>query len=431
MAKLLFRHEDQLGINKSERFIMFFKRESHMSLVTKFVQKSEHWHEMREQKDNEINLPLRSFLFRTLLDELLSCLQKVTQSKDQLSHARQLQLFPPSEDENAELLIPFLVFNQDGRRLETLADRTPIPLARMVEILEEMKTALLLSAFCASTPRKSSLPPSDRLPDQGGSHPVPASAAPLAFLAVAANRPLSSLGTDGSLPPGHRDAQDAPASLSVPSLLHPDTITANTCNHCYANSVLLSLCWSLSFLPSHEVYWTAAMQSVMQRMRTQARLPDLWSKLHWTLLHSDWLRPHQQHDIAEYLVFVRRLVIPNLLAGGWQCCLSVSSDSAPPAAVGSPLPVRFQVRDRGVTWPLFVPEPPSQVAANVEGTLTLQKLINSWSLQTFDGATALLSEPRLLAVQVNRFNEGSSRQLHHTVPVTVLRTGYVYLYQHD
>ena len=63
--------------------------------------------------------------------------------------------------------------------------------------------------------------------------------------------------------------------------------------------------------------WTAAMQSIMQRMCTQARLPDLWSNLHWALLHSGWQQPHVQHDAAEYLAYARRFIIPNLLAGGW------------------------------------------------------------------------------------------------------------------
>ena len=152
------------------------------------------------------------------------------------------------------------------------------------------------------------------------------------------------------------------------------------------------------------------MQSIMQRMCTQARLPDLWSNLHWALLHSGWQQPHVQHDAAEYLAYARRFIIPDLLAGGWQSRLVVHPEaSSQPDVIRS---LGFQVRDRGVSWPLLIPEPPSRVALTVEGLLSIQRLIHSWNHQAFDGATALFCEPRLLAIQVNRFHDASPSALH-------------------
>ena len=50
MGRLLLWHEDQMGVNnKSEHFIMFFRKGSKFSLVNRFIRKSEHWHELRDQ----------------------------------------------------------------------------------------------------------------------------------------------------------------------------------------------------------------------------------------------------------------------------------------------------------------------------------------------------------------------------------------------
>eukprot|EP00439_Symbiodinium_sp_Y106_P086479 s341_g33.t1 len=145
-------------------------------------------------------------------------------------------------------------------------------------------------------------------------------------------------------------------------------------------------------------------------MCTQARLPDLWSDLQWTLQHSGWQQPHAQHDVAEYLAFARRFIIPDLLAGGWQSRLAVHPEASSQPDVIRPL--GFQVRDRGVSWPLYIPEPPARPAVHVDGRLSIQRLIHCWNHQAFDGATALFCEPQVLAVQVNRFCDVGPSALH-------------------
>ena len=45
LGRLRLRHEDQMGIDKTENnFVMFYKRESALSLVPLFVKKAQHWH---------------------------------------------------------------------------------------------------------------------------------------------------------------------------------------------------------------------------------------------------------------------------------------------------------------------------------------------------------------------------------------------------
>ena len=94
LGRLLRRHEDQMGIDKTENnFVMFFKKDSALSLVPTFVKKAEHWHSLKEQKQakmDELALPLRTFLFHSMLEALLLRLKETTQSQDQLSTAMTL-----------------------------------------------------------------------------------------------------------------------------------------------------------------------------------------------------------------------------------------------------------------------------------------------------------------------------------------------------
>ena len=142
-GRLLFRHEDQMGVNKSEHFIMFFRMENKVSLVEHFIHKSQHWHELNDLRKEAINLSRRAFRFRTLMDELLTRLKKVSQSPEQLDLANQLQVFLPRKDDADELHIPYPVYHQEGRRLEPREDRQPVALSRMIEIIVEMQAACL------------------------------------------------------------------------------------------------------------------------------------------------------------------------------------------------------------------------------------------------------------------------------------------------
>eukprot|EP00439_Symbiodinium_sp_Y106_P059300 s1686_g8.t1 len=108
LGRLLLRHEDQMGIDKTENnFVMFFKKDSALSLVPTFVKKAEHWHSLKEQKQakmDELALPLRTFLFHSMLEALQLRLKETTQSQDQLGTTMTLQVFLPKE-ENQDLMI--------------------------------------------------------------------------------------------------------------------------------------------------------------------------------------------------------------------------------------------------------------------------------------------------------------------------------------
>ena len=79
------------------------------------------------------------------------------------------------------------------------------------------------------------------------------------------------------------------------------------------------------------------MQPIMLRMSLQASIPDLLSHLPWAPLHAGWHRPHVQHDIAEYLAYFRRFLIPELLNAG---------STTMTMWLGLPLSARFVIKGR-------------------------------------------------------------------------------------
>ena len=132
---------------------------------------------------------------------------------------------------------------------------------------------------------------------------------PHQFRSLAAGGRLSSHRKDVSQPARSRATEAT--SETARALILPTASIENRGNHCYANATLQAIHWLCSFLP-------ATQETVMQRMSLQVRIPDLWTALPWSLAHSSWPRPHQQHDAAEYLSFFRRFLVPDLTSGGWQ-----------------------------------------------------------------------------------------------------------------
>ncbi|CAE7795115.1 unnamed protein product [Symbiodinium sp. CCMP2592] len=364
LGKLLLRHEDQMGIDRTQNgFVMFFKKESALSLVLLFVQKSQHWHALKEQKQekmDEIAMPLRSFLLHTMLETLVKRIKDTVKNEEQLKTATTLQVFLPKEGD-LELRIPFLSYNPETKALVPRQDQEPIYVSKMLEKLQ------LLQKQCLCPLAIMRFHSTQRLngPLQGPTVPFllqvgfrSPEAAEL-YLSPPITGQLSNLAAGGRLLAPREDGPLSPCSRARPSpagVLHSDCLyvqtpallrITNSSNHCYANSVLCCLHWAnqliCSCMARPQVIWSEAMHSVVRRMVTQAPAPDLWSSLQWSLLHTSWTRPHSQHDVAEYLVFCRRFVIPDLLMGRWQNRLLIADDNHP----------RCQVRDCGDAWPMI------------------------------------------------------------------------------
>eukprot|EP00439_Symbiodinium_sp_Y106_P036452 s2560_g4.t1 len=109
------------------------------------------------------------------------------------------------------------------------------------------------------------------------------------------------------------------------------------------------------------------------------------------------------HELRDQISFQDQLALANQLQVPWTAAMqSILQRMLAEPIYQMPL-CPWASRSAIVSWPPFLPEPTARVALIVEGLLTMQRLIYSWSNQAFDGATALFCEPRLLAVQVNRF----------------------------
>ena len=104
-----------------------------------------------------------------------------------------------------------------------------------------------------------------------------------------------------------------------------------------------------------------------------------------------WAAPRRQHDIAEFLLFLRQHLSADMLAGSW-------------GAAGSAPHRSLEVVDSGHTWPLLLAgRPPS---AHDDPTpcvaCSLQDLFTHWHEQA--EPRALLEPPQFCAVQVGRFD---------------------------
>ena len=113
---------------------MFFRPASCMSIIPLLAKKSEHWHELKAQKDAELSLALRTFLFRSMFDTIQKRLQETVKNPTQLEGAKKLQVFLPDK-EGEPLRIPYLMFNVETRQLEPKKDPAPLTLERVMEIL--------------------------------------------------------------------------------------------------------------------------------------------------------------------------------------------------------------------------------------------------------------------------------------------------------
>ena len=274
-----------------------------------------------------------------------------------------------------------------------------------------LSCALSLSARCLEVPLDTeaagstsgphrALPASDWQPDSGGHSalPPPPLNDPISSLATGGR--LSTTGAHGPLCPGSRACEETSrVSPSVPCLLR----ICNRSNHCYANSIMCALCWVEQLLIPAQVIWLPVMHALTRRMSLKAPVADLWDSLQWTLMHAQWRLPHHQHDVAEYLCYCRRFLIPDLMRGVWQSRLLLADDAH----------AQCQVRDCGDAWPILFATPLAQAAQSSSG-LTIQRLVHTWQHQAVDGFTAFESAPSTVVLQLNRFCEGTAQSKDDT-----------------
>ena len=203
---------------------------------------------------------------------------------------------------------------------------------------------------------------------------------------------------DGSERPGDGASEDDRRAVRALRL-------SNTSNHCYSNAALLALLWASTFAsgPSSSEILGHALARIWSWLRKQANSAPLWRHIAWLSLHGRWQQPHRQHDVAEYLSFLRPKLGP-LVQGDWEN--RRPHVDAPATCV-----------DAGHTWPLFLDEPLHRLSTRPDGSAMpwptdstasvygLQPLIDRWQHQA--GLLGLVTAPTVLCLQINRFCNSS------------------------
>ncbi|CAE7327722.1 unnamed protein product [Symbiodinium sp. CCMP2592] len=110
--------------------------------------------------------------------------------------------------------------------------------------------------------------------------------------------------------------------------------------------------------------------SSLRSLVQAGRAVDVWSVLPWISATRTWRAPRRQHDIAEFLLYMRPQLNASLIDGSWG-----TAGSAPHRGL--------EVVDDGHTWPMLLAKP-----------LMIPHRVRS----------ALLKPPKFCAIQVGRFD---------------------------
>ena len=131
------------------------------------------------------------------------------------------------------------------------------------------------------------------------------------------------------------------------------------------------------------------MMRVIRWLCAQAKPVNPWTNVAWRAIHSGWQHPTRQHDIVEYLTYLRPHLNDRIRYGSWEA--RQNSDGVP------------EHLDEGHTWPLYLPASLTEQASLHSEPITLQHLIDQWSLSQA-GLHGLTSEPPVVLIQINRFS---------------------------
>ena len=322
-------------------------------------------------------------------------LEECTKTEQTLKEARDMLIL---DDRNQ---VPYLGWDREEQRLRIRPDKEPMTLEQAKTLLTELQTLILLPLTVQRfhSTRK-------MVRDHGGAVlPMMLQLGmrtnclgPLPSHLPQRSLPHSGHGhawrEDGSERPGDGASEDDRRAVRALRL-------SSTSNHCYSNAALLALLWASTFAsgPSSSEILGHALARIWSWLRKQANSVPLWRHIAWLSLHGRWQQPHRQHDVAEYLSFLRPKLGP-LVQGDWEN--RRPHVDAPATCV-----------DAGHTWPLFLAEPLHHLSTRPDGSAMpwpddsatsvygLQPLIDRWQHQA--GLLGLVTAPTVLCLQINRF----------------------------
>ena len=132
-------------------------------------------------------------------------------------------------------------------------------------------------------------------------------------------------------------------------------------------------------------------------------LQNVWTRISWRALHQRWPQPTRQHDIVEYLTYLRAFLHPSITQCIWQARQHLDGFT--------------RVIDSGSCWPLWIPTPLHALHPSTSCELSIQHLLDNWSAQ--QGLQGTVDVPGVLLIQINRFNQSVSGVNKSSIPVKV------------
>ena len=138
MGRLLLRHEDQLGINRSQdNYIMFAQCQGVLSMVPELYTATVAWKTMKKEAPEQLTLPLRAWLMKHWVDTMLKRMNMIMTSEETIQQAKDMLIL----DEQCN--VPYLEWDSGERRLRIKRDRDPMTLSQVLELLKEMQVLVI------------------------------------------------------------------------------------------------------------------------------------------------------------------------------------------------------------------------------------------------------------------------------------------------
>ena len=307
LSRLVLRHDDQQAIDRTEKgFILFCQTNGMLSVIPDMARCIEAWTKMKEDNPTGLTLPRRAAMLKQLLDLWFIRLEVVAETEESLSQAKNMLIL------NQAGQVPYLQYNRQTEQLEIKPDREPMELKTVLETIKELQDLVLLpnttlrfhAARKLTSQRKGDIVP--MMLEIG----VRTREADRAWELLA--RPMSQRGLPCS---GDEPAPRANGSLSLGEVGAADgrgfvraLLLGNSRNYCYSNAAFLALLWASvehSGMMACESPMGPSLRMIVGWLRRKSGIVHLWQHLPWVTLHASWPQPHRQHDIIEYMQFLR------------------------------------------------------------------------------------------------------------------------------
>ena len=351
-------------------------------------------------------MPLRFAMLHSMLQIWHERMKVTMQSPESIANAKEMLIL------DGDCRVPYLQYNAQEKKMMIKTDRAPMEFQEVLTALETLQTLTILPLtvlrFHSTRRMEQDLKgetlangPGDWAADGGsGSGMVPLqSAMPLGSMPshgdVDESRQARQIGS------GHQSAEDDRKHVRT-------LVLGNRRNYRYSNASFLALLWTQASIPSGletaEHLLGTPLFSLWSRLRKlrPSITQHLWQQLPWRTLHIGWNSPEAQHDVVEYLTFLRPQLQSCVAAGRWEA-RHVQDDGS----VGT--------AESGSTWPLWIDTPLDAIPHNRSTTAELQQLVDAWRMQR--GLQGLTAEPPVLLIQANRFNVAGHRHGKSVVPL--------------